>query len=68
MFDGMTTIQIIKLLAPVLIIQLGLIIFSLFRLTRDRVRYLPKWGWAMVIIFINLFGPIIYLIIGRERD
>lgn len=68
MFDGMTTIEIIKLLAPIIIIQLVLIVFTLFRLTRDKVNYLPKWGWALVIIFINLFGPIIYLIIGRERD
>jgi hypothetical protein len=68
MFDGMTTIEIIKLLAPIIIIQLVLIVFTLFRLTRDKVKYLPKWGWALVIILINLFGPIIYLIIGRERD
>lgn len=68
MFDGMTTIEIIKLLAPIIIIQLVLVIFTLFRLTRDKVKYLPKWGWVLVIIFINLFGPIIYLIVGRERD
>ena len=68
MFDGMTTIEIIKLLAPLLIIQFALIVFSLFKLTRDRVKYLPKWGWALIIIFVNLFGPIIYLMIGRERD
>jgi len=68
MFDGMTTIEIIKLLAPIIVIQLVLVIFTLFRLTRDKVKYLSKWGWALVIIFINLFGPIIYLIVGRERD
>lgn len=68
MFEGMSTIEIIKLLAPIIIIQIALIIFSLFKLTRDKVKYLPKWGWTLIILFINFFGPIIYLIIGRERD
>jgi Phospholipase_D-nuclease N-terminal len=68
MFEGMTTIEIIKLLAPLFVIQFALIVFTLFKLTKDKVKYLPKWGWALIIIFLNLFGPIIYLIIGRERD
>jgi hypothetical protein len=32
------------------------------------VKYLPKWAWALIIIFINLFGAIAYLFVGRERD
>ncbi|EQB85931.1 hypothetical protein J2Z44_000666 [Clostridium punense] len=67
-FEGMSNLEIIKLLAPLIIIQLGLVVFTLFRLVKDKVRYLPKWGWALVILFINLIGPIMYLIIGRERD
>jgi len=68
MFEGISTIDLIKLLAPIIIIQIALIIFTLLKLTKDKVKYLPKWGWALIILFINLFGPIIYLIIGRERD
>lgn len=67
-FEGMSNLEIIKLLAPLIIIQLGLVVFTLFRLVKDKVKYLPKWGWALVIVFINLIGPIMYLIIGRERD
>ncbi|MPM96173.1 Negative regulatory protein YxlE [bioreactor metagenome] len=67
-FEDMSNLEIIKLLAPLIIIQFGLVVFTLFRLVKDRVKYLPKWGWALVIVFINLIGPIMYLIIGRERD
>lgn len=67
-FEGMSNLEIIKLLAPLIIIQLGLVVFTLYRLVKDKVKYLPKWGWALVIVFINLIGPIMYLIIGRERD
>jgi hypothetical protein len=68
MFTDMTTAQIIKLLAPLLVLQFGLIVFCLYKLSKDKVKYFPKWAWALIIVFINLFGPIIYLFIGRERD
>ncbi|WP_268238677.1 PLDc N-terminal domain-containing protein [Lentibacillus kapialis] len=28
----------------------------------------PKWMWALIIIFINIIGPIIYFIFGRRND
>jgi hypothetical protein len=68
MFNDMTIIEILKLLAPIIIIQLSLAIFCLYKLTKDNVKYLPKWAWAIIILFINLLGPTIYLILGRERD
>ncbi|MCM0648330.1 PLD nuclease N-terminal domain-containing protein [Clostridium swellfunianum] len=68
MFADMTTAEIIKLLLPFLMLQLGLIVFCLYRLVKDQVKYLPKWAWALIIVFINFFGAIIYLFMGRERD
>jgi hypothetical protein len=65
----LTTEQIIALLAPILIIQLGLMIAALFDLEKDerRVRGGSKLVWALVIVFVNIFGPIIYFIAGREE-
>jgi hypothetical protein len=68
MFEGLSLIQIIGLLSPLIIIQLSLMIFSIFRLLRDEVRYLPKWAWLFIIIFVNLFGPLIFLGFGRVKD
>lgn len=68
MFDGMSIVEILKLLAPLLIIQFGLIIFCIFRLVKDRVRYLPKWAWVLIIVLISTIGPVIFLLIGRERE
>ena len=33
---------------------------------RERVRG-PKWAWALVIVFFNLIGPVVYLLFGREE-
>ncbi|MBZ9687260.1 PLD nuclease N-terminal domain-containing protein [Clostridium estertheticum] len=68
MFEGMALAEIVKLLAPIIILEVGLVVFCLYRLTQDRVRFLPKWGWALIILFIQLIGGITFLLIGRERD
>lgn len=65
---NLLTMDTIKLIMPLIIIQLLLMIFCLYRLSKDKVKYLPKWLWALIIIFGELLGPIIYLIIGREKD
>ena len=68
MFEGMALLEIIKLLAPVIILEVVLVSFCLYRLTQDRVKFLPKWVWALIIIFIQLIGAIAFLLIGRERE
>jgi hypothetical protein len=33
----------------------------------DRVRYLPKWGWAIVCLISIPWGGLVYVILGRDR-
>ena len=63
------TEQIIALLAPIIIIQLGLMIAALVDLERDerRVRGGSKLVWALVIVFVNILGPILYFTAGRDE-
>lgn len=55
-------------LIPVLIIQLVLMISALVDLSRRPSTKGPKWVWALVIIFLNLIGPIIYFVAGRKEE
>lgn len=56
----------IRFLIPILLLQLGLMAFALVDLNRrDRTKG-PKWVWALVIIFGQLIGPLVYLVVGRE--
>jgi hypothetical protein len=55
------------LLIPILLLEWGLLIVALVDLIRRRRTRGPKWVWALVIIFIQIFGPIVYLIFGREE-
>jgi hypothetical protein len=58
----------IGLLIPILVLELVLMIAGLVDLSKRRVRYLPKWGWLLIILFIQLIGPITYFLIGREDE
>lgn len=62
--------QLLPLLVPILVIQLGLLAWALYDLTRPgrRVKGDSKVVWALIIIFINLIGPILYFLVGREES
>jgi len=61
--------QIIALLAPIAVIPAGLMIAALVDLERGerRVRGGNKFAWALVIIVVNVIGPILYFVAGREE-
>jgi hypothetical protein len=57
---------LLPFLIPVLIIQLGLMVAALLDLARREQTRGPKWMWVVIIVFVNLIGPIIYFLLGRE--
>jgi hypothetical protein len=61
--------QIVALLVPIVAIQIGLMIAALVDLERSerRVRGGSKIVWALVIILVNIIGPILYFVAGREE-
>ncbi|MBI9051115.1 MAG: PLDc_N domain-containing protein [Anaerolineaceae bacterium] len=60
--------QYLPILLPIVIIQIILLIFALVDLLRrERVRG-PKWVWILVVLFINIIGPIVYFLAGREDE
>jgi hypothetical protein len=64
----MNTGQVILLLLPVLILELGLLGLAIRDLLKDErhVRGGNKAIWALVILFVSLVGPIVYFAVGRE--
>lgn len=60
---------LLLLLVPILLINLGLLTWGLYDLTRPerRVKGGSKVLWALVIIFLNTLGPILYFLVGREE-
>jgi hypothetical protein len=63
-------VNIFALLLPLIVLQVVLLIMALVDLTRPdrRVRGDNKVVWTLIIIFISLFGPLLYFLIGREES
>jgi hypothetical protein len=60
-------LKYVPLLIPIVLLELGLMIFALVDLLRRERTKGPKWLWAVLIIFIEIIGPVVYLLVGREE-
>lgn len=64
-----TLTKIIPFLIPLVIIQLGLQIFSIIDLIRrKKIRYGNKLIWAAVIVAGSLLGSVVYLILRGDEE
>ncbi len=62
-----TLMQYLPLLIPVVIIELGLLVFALVDIFRRPRTLGPKWVWVLVSL-VGIIGPIIYFIVGRKEE
>ncbi|GAB2488288.1 PLD nuclease N-terminal domain-containing protein [Alkalibacterium psychrotolerans] len=61
--------EYLPILIPLFILQLILLVTAIIHLVKnDRLTQQNKIIWALVIVFVNIIGPIIYLIFGRKDD
>jgi hypothetical protein len=65
--DTEDLMRLLPLLAPLILIQLALLIGGLIDLARRERTRGPKWAWAVVIVLFSLIGPIVYFLFGREE-
>ncbi len=59
--------NLLPILLPLMAIQLGLMITALVHLLRHKA---VKRGsvalWVVLIVLVNIIGPVLYFLIGRE--
>jgi hypothetical protein len=60
-------VEWLPLLIPIIVLELGLMVFALVDVIKREKTKGPKWMWILIIVFVNLFGPIIYFIVGRNE-
>jgi hypothetical protein len=62
--------SLVLILLPLVVIELGLVIFSLVDLLKPERRVVGdnKLVWALVIVLIGTLGPIAYLLAGRTQN
>jgi hypothetical protein len=62
--------DLIALVVPLIVLQVALLLVAIYDLTRPdrRVRGDNKVVWAVVIVALQLLGPLAYFLFGREED
>ena len=61
--------QMWLLLAPLVILELGLMAFAVADWARrSEFRYLSRWVWLAIIVLLSMVGPICYLFLGRAEE
>ena len=60
---------ILPLLLPLLLLQLALMVLALIDLFREerRVRFVSKPIWVLIVVFVNIIGPLLYFFVGRDE-
>ncbi|WP_130860606.1 PLD nuclease N-terminal domain-containing protein [Gracilibacillus phocaeensis] len=69
--NDQTIQELIQILAPFIIIQFILMVIALFAWFKARQNNMLKgneWVWLIVIILLNVIGPILFFIFGRRQD
>lgn len=59
--------NLIPVLIPLALLQLGLLVAALVHLLRRRRVKRGSVGlWVVIIVLINIIGPVLYFLLGRE--
>lgn len=67
LLETITLTKLMVLILPILVIQLTLTAYCLIKLFKEGVETLNKTAWILIILFVNLFGSIAFLIFGRKK-
>jgi len=56
-----------EVIAPLIILQLILMVFALTSCIKEEKTNGPKWLWIIIIVAGNLLGSVLYFIIGKKK-
>ena len=60
--------EYLLVILPLVVLDFSLKGFCLWKLFKEGPANLSKGLWFLIILFVNLFGPIFFLTLGRRRD
>lgn len=68
MNDLVLTKEMLLMVLPLILIHLGLATYCIVDILKKGTQYLNATAWIFIVLIINLFGPIAYLLVGRRKD
>ena len=68
MNDFVLTKEMLLILSPLVFLQLGLGIYCGLKIFKEGVQNLNRWVWFFICVFVNVIGPVTFLLVGRKKD
>ena len=65
--DMENTMELLKLLWPIIALQIVMQVFCLVKLFKSGSRNLNKLWWTIIIIILSILGPVVFLLFGLNR-
>lgn len=62
------TKDILLILSPLILLQLGLVVYCGVKIFREGVQNLNRWAWFLICLIVNVIGPVIFLLVGRKKE
>lgn len=62
------TKELLLILSPLILLQLGLMVYCGVVILREGVQNLSKWAWFFICLFVNVIGPVLFLLVGRKKE
>jgi len=63
---GMEFTTVLLIVLPLVAVQLVLMISALVSIVRKPVQGSDKLLWVIIVVLVNLIGPIIYFVVGSN--
>jgi hypothetical protein len=62
------TKDMLLILSPLILLQLSLAVYCGIKIFREGVQNLNKWTWFSICLFVNVIGPVLFLLLGRKKE
>ena len=68
MNEFVITKDMLLILSPLILLQLGLAVYCGVKIFREGVQNLNRWAWLFICLLVNIIGPVLFLLVGRKRE
>jgi len=65
-FYEIDVIRLFLILSPIFIINFILVIVAILSIAKKALPWGQKWVWLLVVLLVDLIGPILYFTIGSN--
>lgn len=61
--------EYLPILIPIVVLEIGLMIYALIHILKhNKFKFGNKVMWIVVVVLIQIIGPIFYLMIGKDNE